>query len=252
MTIQVACNQCNKTFQVDEKFIWKKWQCPKCKNIFKIIKTEEKEPQVIIHEQKIEEIPKENIWLFSSENLAKAGVTVFILAMIGWNAFVYYDSRDKRATEKFIAIYNSSIVTIKDNVSTIADNISNEAEISRLEIEVSNLESWLKHEDDIDEIKRINDEIEGIRLWMKDLESKTTENYPLFQYTYPQIDKIQEKACPLLPTSSNACLDYIKSYRMYIQSIEQWDIENMHAHSEDLYTKTTEFHTAIENDGVEF
>lgn len=93
--ISISCNNCQKTCKVDEKYLWKKWKCPKCKTEILVEYPQEsqetlpKNNQFPVHDQDFGPLKNEKKWLFSSEKLSQVCIALIILWGIWYYSFTY-------------------------------------------------------------------------------------------------------------------------------------------------------------------
>ena len=234
MTIKVSCNWCAKEFQVDEKFIWKKWTCPQCQTTFEIQAPSEEqktqEPKDIkIHEQKISPIKEERTWLFSTDNLSKITGLIVAIIIVWWNAYGFFHNKKVDAAEGFVSVYNVHILWIQQGISDIQTNISS---VQSSLIEAQSNESLAE-----EALKRYEN------IW--DLQA------PIYTKISSDLDSLENDACLMLKTSSTQCIEFIKTYRLFIDAIKKWDTALTEKLVEETEIKSDIFKKAALKDGIE-
>lgn len=246
MEIHVSCHWCGKEFQIDEKYIWKKWTCPKCKTSFSIQASgdiqevsknstwenspseENSDSQVKVHEQKVEAIQAEKTWFLAPDNLSKIAAAIFGILFIVWNIYAFFHNQKVSEAEWFAAEYNMHMAAISEGTASIESNI------------LSTQKALLEAKEDISLADTA----------LKDFETMWETNEALYTEVFSHFDILENETCMILESSHLECISFVKTYKWAVKAIERWDITLTEKLTIEAAEKSQTFVEAAIQDGI--
>jgi len=248
--ISVMCPWCSHILKVDEKHIWKKWECPKCWETVDVVSEEPQSDKVEVYEQSFNTWKQKKEWLFSGEKASKIAIAIIILAVIWWNAYVYFHNKKVKIADQFVAIYNQSMTAIQWDLQIIQDkSYATQIEIWLLQADLEKLQKliilWVGN------LWDIQNKISSIENEMNDIKQVEEEVLQSYSSIYAELNIIHDEACVILIKSQQDCINFITAYQKFIEWIQEWNENNLEGLTSDMTQKNNTFKITLIEDWIE-